>query len=207
MLNPILSRAIRWLVVPVLILLSIAWSARAGAEVAPKPSQATQYAVKAGLPAAKNVDGATVACTYNPATLHGGTVNTVWDGPTGELVKAHNYIQRITSPDCGTSVRAATNWVCTKNGSPANCGAELGHYVEDGSGSDYSITVYSCSTSGYPCFSSSGADGFHSTYSAWFAPWYQAEFRGALSVSWVAVAGRSSNANHLSRSGWLLVSP
>jgi hypothetical protein len=203
MINPTLARALRWLVVPVLILLAIGYAGAADAGTNTPPSPATSYAVKAGLPAAK----AGVACTYNPATLHGGTVNTVWDGPTGELVKAHNYIQRITSPDCGTSVRAATNWVCTKNGAPANCGAELGHYVEDGAGSDYSITVYSCGTSGYPCFSSSGADGFHSTYSAWFAPWFQAEFRGVLSVSWVAVAGRSSNANHLSRSGWLLVSP
>jgi hypothetical protein len=154
----------------------------------------------AGLPKTKNG----VACTYTAPTLHGGQTYTVWSGSQGELVKVTNYIQRITSLDCGgSSYRAASNWKATKNGAPANMGAELGHYVQDDASNSYAITAYTCYTPGYPCFSSSGADGIFTTYSAWFNPWYSANFRGRLSVSQVSVAGRSSTANHVSQSGWL----
>jgi hypothetical protein len=157
----------------------------------------------AGLPKTKNG----VACTYTAPTLHGGQTYTVWSGSQGELVKVTNYIQRITSLDCGgSSYRTASNWKATKNGAPANMGAELGHYVQDDSGNNYNPMAYSCydaPAANTACFSSSGADGEFSTYGKWFNPWYSANFRGRLSVSQVSVAGRSSTANHVSQSGWL----
>lgn len=183
-----IRKALGWLLPAALILAAVFWGGNAHADRAIAPGTA---------------EAKRLACTYNPPTLHGGQTYTVWDGPNGELVKVTNYIQRITSPDCGTSYRAATNWKATKNGSPANMGAELGHYVQDGGGNNYSITPYTCYTPGYPCFGSSGADGEHSTYSAWFAPWYSADFRGRISVSQVSVLGTISNANHVSQSGYV----
>ena len=172
----------------------------AEAETRPDPAPvpgATATSVAPGTALAKQL-----ACTYNPPTLHAGSgPHTVWSGSQGEMVKVTNYVQKITG-SCGISVRAATNWSCTKFLADANCGAELTHWVrEDGVG-DWSITVYDC-TPGNSCFGSSGPDGEHTTYSAWHAASSGELYQAHVDIDQVTVVGRTSLSNHHSASGWM----
>lgn len=146
-----------------------------------------------------------LGCTYNAPTLHAGAgPYTVWSGSQGELVRVWNYVQVITSPNCGISARSATNWLCTKFLVRANCGADLTHWIrEDGVG-DWSITVYDCEP-GNGCFGSSGDDGEFTTYSAWHAASSGDTFQNHLDVQEVVVVGRPSISNHHSTSGWTTV--
>lgn len=140
-----------------------------------------------------------LGCVYNVPQLHGKAgPYLVWDGPNGEYVTIHNYIQVIRSTNCPDSVRAYTAWHFRKNGQPINGGAKVTHSVEGANPpGQFAITPVEN-------FGSTGPDGEGSTVSAWLAVSDVNDgYRGWAEPTQVTVAGVPSGSNHFSTSGWI----
>lgn len=138
------------------------------------------------------------ACVYNTPQLHGKAGPfLVWDGPHGEYVTIHNYIQVIRSTNCPDGVRPYTAWHFRKNGQPVNGGATLTHSVEGANPpGQFAITPITN-------FGSTGPDGEGSTVGAWLSVSDPNDgYRGWTEVQQVVVAGTPSGSNHFSMSNW-----
>jgi hypothetical protein len=160
-------------ILAVILLAALAFAAPASA--APKPAAAE-------------------GCDYAYALKAANSGQLVWDGGNGERVTLTIYVQEAVpaiGSGCSLRLRTAGTFRCFKNGLAANCGA-----------TGWSLLSHRCSIDW--CWygdetpynvGSSGPDGVFSVYEAWKDGNNCIDYRGAVQIGSVSVAGYTSNSD------------